>query len=688
MQVASQPELVLRLARIIVLASLCASCGGGGGGGGGGGALSFSLSTTNVAFSATENGTTPANQTVVATALNGTVYFSISATGSALASATLNCSGSTCQIELVPVAPVGITPGTLSSTVVVSGCTTQGACGAQVGNSPQTINVSYVISSGPVLSSNPSALGLQTTPSMAPQPQTVALATSMATTWSSSVTYLAGGNGWLNVPSSGNAPGNVSIGVGALPVGAYRAQVTFTPTGGGGTVSILVVAVSHDTGLSYVAPYVGTAGTAQPTILRGSGFSSLSAAQAQVLFGTTAGTNVQVINDSEIKVTAPALASGEYAVSVKDNSQTLAGTPSMVVVSAPGYAYAKIPRSANTDSVVPGHLIYDAQRGAIYLYDVDTGGPSTGTQYSDEIERYQFSLGTWNGDVLYAFSPLGQQPTPDPGALALAPNGNSLVRLGYTTVDQVDPAAGTLLASTNVSDTFGIPNYQVNVWRGAMTNNGMLLGTAIVSGPISLPTLPGFTYFYDVPTGAFLPAPQAPNGQDISQFTFTGAGDGSTVLATEGGALPTAFVVYDAGSATYPISGGLGTLNSSLASLSRDGTRALMHADTTRYAVVDFGSGVSHLVGYLPPPAADALVISPDGTRAYTFVESANTLHVYDLTAAVDGNAQYPEIGTGLALVDTPSASGTSVAMIITPDGGTLILAGSSNVIVTPKPPG
>jgi hypothetical protein len=57
-------------------------------------------------------------------------------------------------------------------------------------------------------------------------------------------------------------------------------------------------------------------------------------------------------------------------------------------------------------------------------------------------------------------------------------------------------------------------------------------------------------------------------------------------------------------------------------------------------------------------------------------------------TGSLDGSAEYPEIGTGLVLPDAPNTSGTDVVMIITPDGGTLLLAGTSNVIATRKPPG
>jgi hypothetical protein len=52
-----------------------------------------------------------------------------------------------------------------------------------------------------------------------------------------------------------------------------------------------------------------------------------------------------------------------------------------------------------------------------------------------------------------------------------------------------------------------------------------------------------------------------------------------------------------------------------------------------------------------------------------------------DLTTVSNGLA--PEIGSGTSLTDSP---GTGAAMTITPDGGTLILAGNAKVIITPHP--
>jgi hypothetical protein len=685
----ARPGSVRSLAASLVLAVLVTACGGGGGGGGGG-PVTFSLSTNSVTFSAVSNGTAPASQTVTASAMNGTVYFSIQSTGNALASASLNCAGSSCQIALVPISPANAASGTYSSTVTVTGCTAQVGCGSQVTGSPQTINVAYTMAAGATLSAAPGGLGVAVSPA-AGATQSIAIASSAAsaTAWQSSVNYVAGSGGWLTVAPTGNAPGNVSISVGALPPGSYRAVVTFAPAGGGTPARIVVVAVSHPAGAQFVSPYVATAGRSGEVIVRGSGFAALTAVQAQVLFGATPGSGVQVVSDTEIIATAPPLAAGRYVVTVKDSSQTLPGSPALVVVAAPAYAYARIARAANSDPVQFDHVLYDAERGAIYLYDVNTFGPAIGGQYADEIERYRFSGGSWTADVLYTVLPLGQMGSLNArGRIALTPDGGSLVRIGSFTIDQLSPVTGALLASTSPSDTFGAFANQTEMWDGAGTNDGYLLGSARNNNGVN--TAPGFAFLYDAQTHACLPAPDAPTGAtNLFQYSFAGSADGSRVLMTEGGNMPTAYLSYDSASAGYTTSAPLGTLNSSLVRLSRDGMRAILHADSTRYAVADFTGGhLANIIGYLPPPDAVAFVISPDGTRAYVYLPATNTIHAYDLTAAPDPSGQFPEIGTGLVLADAPGAAASGAEMIITPDGGALILAGTANVIVTPPPPG
>jgi len=57
-------------------------------------------------------------------------------------------------------------------------------------------------------------------------------------------------------------------------------------------------------------------------------------------------------------------------------------------------------------------------------------------------------------------------------------------------------------------------------------------------------------------------------------------------------------------------------------------------------------------------------------------------IHKYDLNSP-NGSGGFTEVGSGTIPADFP---GTGVAMTISPDGGTLFLAGSLRVLITPAP--
>jgi hypothetical protein len=73
--------------------------------------------------------------------------------------------------------------------------------------------------------------------------------------------------------------------------------------------------------------------------------------------------------------------------------------------------------------------------------------------------------------------------------------------------------------------------------------------------------------------------------------------------------------------------------------------------------------------------------MSPDGTKAYCFV-GGTTLRTYDLAASPVAGL-FPEIGTGTTL---PGDPGADAKIIISPDGGTLFIAGADGIVVVPTP--
>jgi hypothetical protein len=90
------------------------------------------------------------------------------------------------------------------------------------------------------------------------------------------------------------------------------------------------------------------------------------------------------------------------------------------------------------------------------------------------------------------------------------------------------------------------------------------------------------------------------------------------------------------------------------------------------------------LIGTLPDTTL-AVIVHPDGSRAYV-LDNAGNLRSFDLTANVMGGA-YPEVGTGVAIGTFGETDAGGVRMAITPDGGTLFIAGRGGILVQPSPP-
>jgi DNA-binding beta-propeller fold protein YncE len=121
-------------------------------------------------------------------------------------------------------------------------------------------------------------------------------------------------------------------------------------------------------------------------------------------------------------------------------------------------------------------------------------------------------------------------------------------------------------------------------------------------------------------------------------------------------------------------------LNASFPALNRQASRILLGG----FSIYDAGF---QLLGGIGGSSPDSQTLSPDGTRAYAADRISGGLLVptrlrtFDLTATpVSG--QFPEIGTGTSL---PSDTGRAV-MTVSPDGGTVFIAGSDSMVVVPAP--
>ena len=86
-------------------------------------------------------------------------------------------------------------------------------------------------------------------------------------------------------------------------------------------------------------------------------------------------------------------------------------------------------------------------------------------------------------------------------------------------------------------------------------------------------------------------------------------------------------------------------------------------------------------------PFASTVALSPDGSRAYAY-SSGTVLHAYDLTGTLANpdTDVFPEIGTTTLPSDPGLPPGVFAVMTVSPDGGTLFIAGSDSIVVVPAP--
>jgi hypothetical protein len=666
----------VRLAAAALVCLVFAGCGGGGGGSGSDVPPDFVLSTNQLSFSSMQYGPAPAAQSFNATATGGTygaanstIYFSAGVTGEAVASAEIvNCSGSTCQVLVHPATQLA--PGTWTSTVTISACTNF-QCATPVGT-PKSVSVSYVVSPGPQLIS-PASMVFFTNANTAPTAQTLSLQSTIAgTPWAATVTYEVGAPGWLNVPSSGTGTTAISIQPAAVAAGPYRARIDFVVPAGGTPTSTEVSLSSRDRAFRFVTPYVAPTNSSAEVTLRGAGFAALSA--PVVMFGTTAGTGVQVVSDTEIRVQNPPLPAGQYTVSVTSGGQAMAGTTTFVVVDPPVFPYTAIARSSsNPNGLFFGRLVYDAERQAIYILENSEFMP-----LADDIERYRFVGGAWVSDPTINFPlPAPADPRFDNfAAIALSPDGKQLLKSNYRSVSHIDPVAWQV--TTTVDAGSPLLGATGSFLTGAMSNDGGFMLMTSTNGGLS----PGVAR-YDILEQAFYPL-TVPADFDYPQSRIAApTPEGEQVNLYSLSATPLSAFSYDAGSGTVSKYSQYVTASSHFASYSRDGTRTLLATSLSQaeLTVPSVSSGTLYDT-YPLGQEINAAVLSPDGTRIYYYDSQAGMLHTLDAHTPPPGGT-FPEIGSGVQLPDAP---GIGPVMVITPDGGTLILAGTTHLIVMPAP--
>lgn len=397
--------------------------------------------------------------------------------------------------------------------------------------------------------------------------------------------------------------------------------------------------------VSLVAPYVGIAGVSATAVIRGAGFAGFTI--QGVNFGGTAATAFSVVSDSELYATFPALAAGIYPVQldIPTHQGPVPSDTSMVVIDAPTYAAQALGYPSAIGAV--RSIVYDAERAALFV----ATDASDGT-----LLRYPYSGGAWGSPSGAAIAQLQDA--------ALSVDGTQLLAATRTGVTPVDPAALTL-GTAVAAPSLDTDSYVKNI---AVANNNTAIVTTGVARSESTKL-----YAYTVRTATL-----SESGTTLNNATPGAPANGAVVMLVAGDAsLTTAPSVYGYSASTNTISVTTLSINQNAIApvLDRDGSRLALNGLNVYDS--DF-----NLFGTLPTTTL-AVAFKPDGTRAYTYDSAAAGILTFDTSTTQDGEELTP-LGAAVPLAADP---GAGVKMILSPDGGTLFLAGATQIVIQPTPP-
>jgi hypothetical protein len=318
----------------------------------------------------------------------------------------------------------------------------------------------------------------------------------------------------------------------------------------------------------------------------------------------------------------------------------------IVVNTPPGFPLTTLRRPETGGG--PSNLIYDAERQALFFIDPQ----------NHRILRYAFSDG-WSGTSVT----LGGVTS-----IALSPDGTELVEAGLPgSIVRLDPVTLATLSLVNFPSPFGLDTI-------AFANDGSTIGTAQGTAEIVR---------YDMLAQQVVTPVLWSEGTSRRRIFASADGD-TLILALYGDfwSRDRRIYVHDASppalsSAAWRVRPPTTSFPSAL-SMSRNASRIIMVNDTPGETAITVYDADFNALGTLPWRAS-ALVLSPDGNFAYAYYPPQGSLRKFDLS--VPGSVT--EIGAGTVLAP---ANTSMFEMTISPDGGTLFLAGPTSVVISPAP--
>jgi uncharacterized protein (TIGR03437 family) len=344
------------------------------------GPSTITVSPSSLSFSANIGGTAPASQTVSVTGSSATAV-TVSTIGGSWLGASISA-GTTPAVVTVSASPAGLTAGTYTGTVVVTG--------AGATDSPQNIAVKLVISAI-TLTATPGSIQFAAVSGGAnPASQSIGITATGTTSFTTSI-----GNGsWLTVTSSSAAtPATLTLTANStsLAPGTYTATVSILSPGATNSPLILLVGLvvsgkptltASPASLSFTTQAGGANPASQSISLSGGSAVAFTISTSPSWLSVSASANTTP-STLVATVNAKGISAGSYQGSITITSSAAGNSPVTIPVSFT----VSMPLVSTTPSItaIVNAASYEASGfspGAIVSIFGSLIGPQTGTSFS------------------------------------------------------------------------------------------------------------------------------------------------------------------------------------------------------------------------------------------------------------------------------------------------------------------
>ena len=446
--------------------------------------------------------------------------------------------------------------------------------------------------------------------------------------------------------------------------------ITITPQRANMSPRTFAVRVSKRlAAVTNVGPYLQPTGRDTRVILRGYGFDAVTNLAARLQFSGGTVSQITRVNDTELVVNTGPLNLGTFPFSFTNALNVSTATASVRTYTPQNFAAAVLPTGGDL-----GAMFYDAERSSVYLVN----------QNLESLQRYRFT-NQWN---------LSSLPMPAIQSAGLSQDGSRLLVMTSTSavsrIRQLDPAdMNVQISSTDFAQAIYTGGGPIN-----STNDGRAwFGTAWPFNDMA---------YFNVMTGelTIVRPPASINFYGAAGYSVSRDGERLMILQTNSNTQQMLYMdAADSVVRTNPAN----LTNNYRMSFSDDASRYLH--DNYEVRDRDFA-----LIGRIPSPVPRSSgeiqdhwvlgsVISPDGSRVYgitipyefPYQTEPARLYVFDSSTRQQANGELPTLGY-MNIAAFPSCSPPipnntcyfNSYMTVSPDGNTVFIGGSSNLVVVP----